>query len=246
MQRYSLVRESGEKWRRWQLVIRHSRPDDKGQYRCQVSTQPPMVLVVSLNVTVPVARVVDERGGRVREKHYNSGSRIELTCLIEQVPFPHGPVTWRRGPATLTYNTSRGGISVRGYEEAGFIRSRLYVADASPADSGLYSCWYDNITSDTVTVHVIAGENSAAMQHDALPGSPGGGSNSASSPSHIITYSSNLTYFYLLFTLVNTYSELQQVVNSTVRKTANTLSVRVWCRVMDVLVRRSRGEIIIR
>ncbi|KAK8728649.1 hypothetical protein OTU49_009074 [Cherax quadricarinatus] len=169
--RYSLVRESGDRWHRWQLVIRRTRIEDQGQYRCQVATQPPMVLVVTLNVTEPVARVVDERGTKVLEKHYNSGSMIELKCVIEKVPFPHGPVTWRRDATTLTYNTSRGGISVKGDAAAGYIRSRLYVADATPSDSGVYSCCYSNFTRDTVTVHVIAGENSAAMQHDALPGS---------------------------------------------------------------------------
>lgn len=49
--------------------------------------------------------------------------------------------------------------SVKGNEAGGFIRSRLYVADATPFDSGFYSCWYKNITSDTVTVHVIAGSS---------------------------------------------------------------------------------------
>ncbi|XP_042226399.1 vitellogenin-2-like [Homarus americanus] len=169
--RYSLVRESGDRWHRWQLVIRRTQTEDQGQYRCQVATQPPLVLVVTLNVTEPVARVVDERGTKVMEKHYNSGSMIELKCIVEKIPFPHGPVTWRRGHTTLTYNTSRGGISVKGDANAGYIRSRLYVANAAPSDSGLYSCWYSNYTSDTVTVHVIAGENSQAMQHDGLPGS---------------------------------------------------------------------------
>ncbi|KAG7175802.1 putative Immunoglobulin domain-containing protein 1, partial [Homarus americanus] len=118
------------------------------------------------------ARVVDERGEEVREKHYNSGSMIELKCVIDQVPFPPGPVTWRRGATTLSFNTSRGGISVKGDAASGFIASRLYVANAAPTDSGRYSCWYANYTSDTVTVHVIAGENSAFMQHDALPETP--------------------------------------------------------------------------
>ena len=47
--------------------------------------------------------------------------------------------------------------SVKGNAAAGFIRSRLYVAGAAPSDSGVYSCWYDNATSDSVTVHVLDG-----------------------------------------------------------------------------------------
>ncbi|XP_047482268.1 uncharacterized protein LOC125034487 [Penaeus chinensis] len=217
---YSLERHEGNRSQKWKLVIRDVQLADQGQYRCQVSTQIPMVISVTLNVTEPQqpskssfvawgpfhfqilnssclcpmfhqtslnvrgnpqgpripdpkseprARVVDERGTKVHEKHYNSGSMIELKCEIESVPFPPAAVSWRRDATLLSFNTSRGGISVKGDAASGYIRSRLYVADASPADSGLYSCWYGNYTSDTVSVHVIAGENSAAMQHDSLP-----------------------------------------------------------------------------
>ncbi|XP_064089318.1 uncharacterized protein LOC135203515 [Macrobrachium nipponense] len=170
--RYTLVRKIGDTWQRWQLEIRDARVEDQGQYRCQISTQPPMLMSLTLDITEPVARVVDERGRDVVDKHYNSGSMIELKCIIEKVPFPHEIVTWRRGDTPLAFNTSRGGISVKGSKDSDYIRSRLYVANASPADSGVYSCWYSNYTSDNVTVHVIAGENSQAMQHDALPETP--------------------------------------------------------------------------
>lgn len=49
-------------------------------------------------------------------------------------------------------------LSVKGDAASGFISSRLYVANAAPSDSGRYGCWYANYTSDTLTVHVIAGE----------------------------------------------------------------------------------------
>lgn len=51
------------------------------------------------------------------------------------------------------------GHSVKGDPTSGFIRSQLYVREASPSDSGVYSCWYGNYTKDTVTVHVLAGES---------------------------------------------------------------------------------------
>nr|XP_027235363.1 uncharacterized protein LOC113826668 [Penaeus vannamei] len=267
--RYSVASDSGVGWRRWRLLINGSQVEDQGQYRCQVATQPPKILAVTLVVTAlratasrdpeeekekmqtdqmpprkkgacectvnceatargicerivlaesvcifaenyantrrppfpkgqgngirdkggdeePLVQVVDERGTKVVDKHYNSGSMIELKCVIEKVPFPHLTVNWLRGSTVLSFNTSRGGISVKGDAASGFIRSRLYVADASPADSGLYSCWYGNYTSDTVSVHVIAGENSAAMQHDALPdGATASGAPSLHCPDHL-------------------------------------------------------------
>ncbi|XP_066984529.1 uncharacterized protein [Macrobrachium rosenbergii] len=198
--RYTLVRKIGDTWQRWQLEIRDARVEDQGQYRCQISTQPPMLMSLTLDITEPVARVVDERGRDVVDKHYNSGSMIELKCIIEKVPFPHESVTWRRGDTPLTFNTSRGGISVKGSKDSDYIRSRLYVANASPADSGVYSCWYSNYTSDNVTVHVIAGENSQAMQHDALPETP---TTSGCFSSHLSR--SSWLYLFLLSLLSSCY-----------------------------------------
>ncbi|CAL4164545.1 unnamed protein product, partial [Meganyctiphanes norvegica] len=116
------------------------------------------------------ASVVDERGKKVVEKHYKEGSMIELLCLVDRIPFPHQEVVWTRTEEVLVFNNSRGGISVRGEPKRGTVTSRLYVANVSPSDSGIYACVYGNgSTRDTVAVHVIAGENSAAMQHDAVP-----------------------------------------------------------------------------
>ncbi|XP_064089193.1 zwei Ig domain protein zig-8-like [Macrobrachium nipponense] len=201
--RYSLLQESGDKWQRWRLVIKDSRVKDQGQYRCQVATQPPMLLISTLQVIEPQVQVVDERGTKVVEKHYNSGSMIELKCVIESVPFPYGHVTWKRGQETLQFNTSMGGISVRGDADTGYIRSRLYVANASPAHTGVYSCWYNNYSSDAVAVHVIAGENSAAMQHDKVPDLTSGGGSAINSPprnfpSAIATYCLLLCFFTLM------------------------------------------------
>ncbi|XP_047484978.1 myopalladin-like [Penaeus chinensis] len=173
--RYQLVHETGDRWQRWQLAISDTSREDVGHYRCKVATNPPLTLDVTLNIIEPHARVVDERGTKVLEKHYNSGSMIELKCVIERVPFPPAAVTWRRDATLLSFNTSRGGISLKSDEAAGYLSSRLYVANATPGDSGRYTCWYGNYTSDTVTVHVIPGENSQAMQHDTLPGAADAG-----------------------------------------------------------------------
>ncbi|XP_063845905.1 basement membrane-specific heparan sulfate proteoglycan core protein-like isoform X2 [Scylla paramamosain] len=183
--RFSVVQEEGDGWRLWRLEIRRAQEQDQGDYRCQVATHPPLLLDAFLTVDVPIARVVDERGDQVEEKHYNSGSMIELKCIVNQVPFPHGPVTWRRGATVLTFNTSRGGISVKGQQDWGFVRSRLYVARAQPSDSGRYSCCYTNTTCDSVTVHVIAGENPAAMQHDTTPEAPPSSISPSSFPRHL-------------------------------------------------------------
>ncbi|XP_076046306.1 uncharacterized protein LOC143028305 isoform X2 [Oratosquilla oratoria] len=168
-ERYKLVHDNGDRWRRWRLVINDTEVEDAGQYRCKVATVPPLILDIMLNITEPRVRQVDDRGTDIVEKFYNSGSMIELKCMIDHVPFPHALVSWRRGDVVLSFNTSRGGVSVKGDADSGVIVSRLYVANARPKDSGHYSCWYHNYTSDVVNVHVIEDENPAAMQHDKLP-----------------------------------------------------------------------------
>ncbi|CAL4245729.1 unnamed protein product, partial [Meganyctiphanes norvegica] len=166
--RYSLVHEWGDRWKRWQLVIRDVRVGDVGVYRCQVATMPPLMLDFSLQVIEPRVRIVDDRGTDVLEKHYNSGSMIELKCLLDHLPFPHLPVTWTRDKHLLVFNTSRGGISVKSSPDTGLVTSRLYVASASPFDSGVYSCCYGNYSRDTVAVHVIAGEICARNSRDTV------------------------------------------------------------------------------
>ncbi|CAL4154335.1 unnamed protein product [Meganyctiphanes norvegica] len=158
-------------------------PKDDSVYRCKVDTNPPLTQDIILTVIEPRARVVDDKGTAVFEKHYNSGSMIELRCIIDRIPFPHAPVTWAKGRQVLSFNTSRGGISVKGDSIKGVVVTRLYVASASPGDSGNYSCVYGSYTRDSVAVHVIAGENSAFMQPDASPSSS---SNSSSSSSLLV------------------------------------------------------------
>lgn len=58
----------------------------------------------------PRTRIVDDRGSDVSEKHYNSGSMIQLKCLVDRVPFPAGKLAWKKGSTVLQFNTSVGGI----------------------------------------------------------------------------------------------------------------------------------------
>ena len=64
----------------------------------------------SICQTAPRSRIVDERGSDVSEKHYNSGSMIQLKCFVDRVPFPSGQVRWKKGNTILMFNTSIGGI----------------------------------------------------------------------------------------------------------------------------------------
>ncbi|ETN63514.1 defective proboscis extension response [Anopheles darlingi] len=149
----------------WQLQIQYSNERDEGHYECQVSSHPPLVYLVYLIVVVPRVEIIDERGQATLDKFYKAGSTIELKCIISRVPQPTSYVTWKHGMRMLNYDTSRGGISVKTDLLPGGAMSRLYIANANRHDSGNYTCALADIAQATVSVHVLNGENPAAMQH---------------------------------------------------------------------------------
>ncbi|XP_055695746.1 fibroblast growth factor receptor 3-like [Lutzomyia longipalpis] len=153
----------------WQLLIQFANERDEGHYECQVSSHPPLVFLVYLTVVVPRVEIVDERGGAGADKFYKAGSTIELKCVITKVPQPTTYVTWKHGQRMLNYDTSRGGISVKTDLKIGGAVSRLYIANANRYDSGNYTCALADVAMNTVTVHVLNGENPAAMQHGGSP-----------------------------------------------------------------------------
>ncbi|XP_058117842.1 uncharacterized protein LOC131289210 [Anopheles ziemanni] len=149
----------------WQLLIQYSNERDEGHYECRISSYPPLVYLVYLIVVVPRVEIIDERGQATLDKFYKAGSTIELKCIISRVPQPTSYVTWKHGMRMLNYDTSRGGISVKTDLLPGGAMSRLYIANANRYDTGNYTCALADIAQATVSVHVLNGENPAAMQH---------------------------------------------------------------------------------
>ncbi|XP_042223149.1 titin homolog isoform X2 [Homarus americanus] len=160
--RYSL---SFEHPNNWKLQIKYTQRRDQGTYECQVSTHPPKVLSVRLNIVAPVVEIIDERGASVQEKFYKTGSTIELKCTISQMPQAQTFILWRHGDHMLNYDTSRGGISVKTDMSSSVIVSTLFIANATPTDSGNYTCSLGDVATGSVLVHVLNGEHPAAMQH---------------------------------------------------------------------------------
>ncbi|XP_065573050.1 hemicentin-2-like [Artemia franciscana] len=150
----------------WRLQIRYASPRDEGIYECQISTHPPNVYTMRLRVVVPKVEMVDDHGQVIEEKNYETGSTIELKCVISQVPSPAANVMWRHGIRLLNYDTSRGGISVKTDLLPQGAVSRLYIANASQRDAGNYTCAISEQSQTTVVVHILNGEHPAAMQHN--------------------------------------------------------------------------------
>ncbi|XP_050422755.1 zwei Ig domain protein zig-8-like isoform X2 [Adelges cooleyi] len=142
----------------WTLHIKWAQKRDAGIYECQVSTQPVRSIFVTLSVVVPSASI---SGGP--DIHVNEGSTINLTCVVKFSPEPPAYIFWYHYDEVISYDSSRGGVSVV-TEKGDVTVSYLLIQDAVQSDSGKYSCTPSNADVSSVVVHVLNGESPAAMQ----------------------------------------------------------------------------------
>ncbi|CAH1103589.1 unnamed protein product [Psylliodes chrysocephalus] len=142
----------------WTLQIKWAQKRDAGTYECQISTQPVKSYFVNLNVVVPTAQIM---GGP--DLHVDRGSTINLTCSIRFSPEPPAYIFWYHHDDVISYDSSRGGVSVI-TEKGDVTTSFLLIQHADISDSGKYSCSPSNADVASVRVHVLNGERPAAMQ----------------------------------------------------------------------------------
>ncbi|KAL5273387.1 hypothetical protein ACFFRR_000242 [Megaselia abdita] len=142
----------------WMLQIKYPQHRDSGIYECQVSTTPHMSHYIHLNVVEPSTEIIG-----APDLYIESGSTINLTCVILNSPEPPAYIFWNHNNAIINYDSPRGGVSVvtiKGETTTSF----LLIKSARPSDSGQYQCNPSNSKSKSVTVHVLNGEFPAAMQ----------------------------------------------------------------------------------
>ncbi|XP_042203849.1 uncharacterized protein LOC121853639 [Homarus americanus] len=142
----------------WVLLVKSVQLRDQGIYECQIGTTPPKSHFVTLHIIEPRTEILG--GGDV---HVNTGSTINLTCLVlYHARSPH-TLTWLHQGKEIHYDSGRGGVSV--LTEAGEVtRSALLIQRATRQDAGNYTCRPRGAEPATTTVHVLHGEHRAAMQ----------------------------------------------------------------------------------
>ncbi|GAB6032420.1 hypothetical protein CHUAL_011058 [Chamberlinius hualienensis] len=143
----------------WTLQIRYTQQRDAGIYECQVSTEPKLNLLISLNVVVPKSSIED-----APDMHVKSGSTIILNCVITDSPEPPVYVFWYHEEKMLNYDTNRRTIRVERVSPDTTI-NKLIISNALMSDSGNYTCTPSNADPTHIIVHVLNGEKPAAMQH---------------------------------------------------------------------------------
>ncbi|XP_047476824.1 zwei Ig domain protein zig-8-like isoform X1 [Penaeus chinensis] len=138
----------------WTLQIKYAQQRDSGAYECQVNTEPKISMAFYLTV-------VESRASIQGPGYVKAGSTINLTCIINQVNV-EGLVYWYRDQEILDYE---GPVSILTQEAAEGTTSRLTIRNATPRDSGNYTCWPTSARPTSVLINVVLeGEQPAAMQ----------------------------------------------------------------------------------
>ncbi|XP_069954377.1 neuronal growth regulator 1-like [Cherax quadricarinatus] len=149
----------------WLLMIHYLQKRDAGMYGCQISTTPPRSHLIHLSVVEPETVIV---GGP--DVYINTGSRLSLTCSVKYSPEPPAFIFWYHDDKLVSYDRTRGGVVVS-TEKGVVTTSRLLVQFAETRHTGRYTCAPANSTPKSVNVHVIAGDQPAAIVHENNSGS---------------------------------------------------------------------------
>ncbi|KAF2365052.1 Immunoglobulin I-set [Trinorchestia longiramus] len=167
----------------WTLHIKFAQKADAGWYECQVNadpkiTRPVKLLVIDKNVDDPFyvhevdsstdnSTMVELEGPA--ERFIQLGSVLAVTCIIKH-EYQRGPghVTWYHGGTKLDYDSPRGGISLQTEKTATQTVSKLLLSSVLPSDSGRYSCRPSSGGLASVTVHVQADQQQAAVQQSSF------------------------------------------------------------------------------
>ncbi|XP_053649935.2 neurotrimin-like [Cherax quadricarinatus] len=144
----------------WLLMIHYLQDRDAGMYECQISTTPPQSHLIHLSVVEPETVII---GGP--DVYINTGSRLALTCSVKYSPEPPAFIFWYHDDKLVSYERTRGGVVVS--TEKGLVTtSRLLVQYAETRHTGVYTCSPANSKPKSVNVHVIAGDQPAAIVHE--------------------------------------------------------------------------------
>ncbi|KAL1449182.1 hypothetical protein WDU94_000401 [Cyamophila willieti] len=107
---------------------------------------------LSILFSVPTAEILGSP-----DLHVDEGSTINLTCSIKYSPEPPAYIFWYHHDEVISYDSSRGGVSVI-TEKGDVTTSYLLIQQAELKDSGKYSCSPSNADVASVYVHVLNGK----------------------------------------------------------------------------------------
>lgn len=144
----------------WTLQVKYVQARDAGVYECQVGTEPKMSHFVQLNVVVPKIEIVGESDLFVK-----AGSTVSLRCVITRALEEPAYIFWyHNNERVLNYDRALREIRLERVPPDTTV-GHLVIFNTRRDDSGNYSCSPSNLDSASVLLHVLSGEQPAAMQH---------------------------------------------------------------------------------
>ncbi|XP_045538817.1 junctional adhesion molecule C isoform X1 [Papilio machaon] len=144
----------------WTLQVKYVQARDAGLYECQVGTEPKMSHFVQLNVVVPKIEIVGEA-----ELYVKAGSTVSLKCVVTQALEEPAYIFWyHNGARVLDYDRRLVDIRTERLPPDTTV-GNLIIYNPRREDSGNYSCSPSNLDAASVVLHVLSGEQPAAMQH---------------------------------------------------------------------------------
>ncbi|KAK2709723.1 zwei Ig domain protein zig-8-like [Artemia franciscana] len=143
----------------WTLQIRGVKSSDTGDYECQVSSEPKISRIVSLSVVVPTIEIKGDP-----DIYVMAGSSVNLNCVITGYIDEPAFVLWRHhGKETVQTVISSDSTQIR-RQPPDVLISSLKISSASHDSAGVYICHPTSLSPTNVTLHVLNGEQPAAMQ----------------------------------------------------------------------------------
>nr|CAH0103213.1 unnamed protein product [Daphnia galeata] len=155
----------------WQLKFNPAMVNDSGTYLCHISTDPPLIRYIHLEISVPepIVEIVDSQTNAAlspdRVLYYRIGSSLELRCRVKHYWIKPKSFQWLKSGTPVADELWRGGISI--YTEItkpGQLENKLSIANATINDGGNYTCSLDTF-SFSIVVHFLKEEKQAASQH---------------------------------------------------------------------------------
>ncbi|XP_026822639.1 hemicentin-2-like [Rhopalosiphum maidis] len=141
----------------WTLQIKYVQLRDAGLYECQISSHPPKSIFINLKVVEAQAEIAG-----ASEKYLMLNSPLHLECVVQQSPVDPVYIFWYHDSRMINYDIDRG---VNVTSDLPNKHSALYIERASRAHSGNYTCAPSNAFPANTVIHILNGENPAAMQH---------------------------------------------------------------------------------
>lgn len=139
----------------WELWVKDVHLSDAGQYECQLTTYPPVTFFFTLKVLQAEAVISGPK-----EVHIEEGSKLALECHVQNAVSPPVYIFWYHNATMVNYGRQHTlQVNHRNYT------SSLVVGKVKLSDAGTYSCEPHLATPANVSVHVVKGNNPAAMQH---------------------------------------------------------------------------------